>query len=349
MANSSPGDNKKTDSVEAETLKTRSDSEKVAAEPKDSKVNRSEVTDKDKKRRLSAYRPTHKATFIGLAVVVAILAINAGILGFLLQKESATQKSIDQKGVTISPSTLSKLGVNDTQIGSSNEELVINPAAQFNSAITVAGDVSIGGQLHLNSTLNASNAALSQLQAGNTTVSAININGAATASTLSVRNNMAVNGGAQFQNTVTIAKLLSVEGSAAVASNLSVGGELSASNVAAGNLLISGILDIGGHVMTAGATPAISKGSAPGSTGSVSISGNDESGTIFVSAGNGAGSGEVAYVAFHSGYSTVPSVVISPVGGYAEFYIGSVSAGGFSVSSALALSGSYQINYIVEQ
>ena len=33
------------------------------------------------------YRPSHKATFIGLGVVVLILAINAGIIIFLMQNQ----------------------------------------------------------------------------------------------------------------------------------------------------------------------------------------------------------------------------------------------------------------------
>ena len=352
MADAPLGDKKKTEG-ESENLKLRQDNEKVETAAKDSKVTRTPITEVEKKHRLLAYRPTHKATFIGIAVVVIILGVNAAVLGFLLKKEGANQKAISEKGVTISPATLSKLGVNDSQIGSSNEILTVDPNAQFNSKLTVGGDVSIGGQLHLNSTFNASGANISQLQAGNTTVNSLNINGNATASTLGVRGNFVVNGAAQFQNAVTVAQLLSVASSEAVTNNLSVGGELSASSVAAGSLALSGSIAVGGHILTSGAAPSAAVGSAAGSYGSVSVSGDDIAGTVYVSTGAGASSGLVAHITFHAGYTKTPVVVIAPLNAYAAFYVASVSASGFDIecSSAAALSpgAGYQINYLVEE
>lgn len=354
MANAPDGENQdktkaQRSETEPETLKPRSeDVEKVETTPKDGKVTRSPVTDSERRHRLLAYRPTHKATFIGLAVVIVILGINAAVLGILLKNSNS--KAVITRGVSISPAVLSKLGVNDAQIGNSNEKLTVDPAAQFNSTVTVAGNVSVGGQLYLNSTLNVTNANLSQLQAGNATINTLNINGAATASTLSVRNNIAVNGTAIFQNDVTVGQLLSVDNNAAVSNNLSVGGQLSANSIASGSLVVSGVITLGSHVVTSGAAPSVSGGAALGSNGSVGIYGDDSAGTINIGVGSGSTYGLVVHLSFRAAFAATPVVVISPAGNYAEFYVANVTTGGFDVNVPIALTaGGYQINYLVEQ
>lgn len=335
---------------EAETLKPREDVAGIESQPKDeSKVAKHAVTEPEKHKRIKAYRPSHKATFIGLAVVIAILVINAGILTFLLKKSSGNS-SLSDKGVSISPGVLSKLGVNDSQIGSSNEKLIVGPAAQFNSDLTVAGNASISGQLKLNSTFNATGANIAQLQAGNVTVNSINVNTSTTTSTLSTRGNFSVSGTAQFQSTVNVGQLLSVNGSAAVASNLSVGGQITGSTVAANSLVLSGSMQVGGHIITSGGTPNVGAGGALGSYGSVGISGDDTAGTISINVGAGASSGTLVRVAFSSAYSHTPVVVVTPVGFAANVYLSNVTPYGFDVNVGSGLSpGGYSINYMVMQ
>lgn len=356
MANAPEADknNPSEDSSEGQTLKPRDDAQQVETKPK-AAGSVTHTPNSGEKRHRFAFRPTHKAMFIGLGVVVVILGINAGILGFLLKRESSNSKAISDKGVSISPGTLSKLGVNDSQIGTTNEKLVVDPSAQFNSKVTVGGDVKIGGQLTLNSTLNATTANLSQLQANSTTANSLNVNGSATASTLSVRGNFAVNGTAQFQNGVTIAQLLSVDSNAAVSGNLSVGGEMSIGTLSAGQLVVSGPIQLGSHIITAGHTPTVqASGAALGSNGSASIVGDDTAGTVTFNAGAGAGgTGPLVYVLFSSGYSAKPVVVISPVGSYADFFVANVSTSGFNIdvssSNSVSPGGSYTVNYLVEQ
>ena len=348
MAESNGGKNPSNE-PEAETLKPRADGDGVEAQPKpDNKVAKHAVSEPEKHKRLRAYRPSHKATFIGLAVVIAILAINAGILTFLLKKSNAS--STVDKGVSISPGVLSKLGVNDSQFGSTNEKLIVGPAAQFNSTLTVAGNTSIGGQLKLNSTFNATGANISQLQAGNVTVNSINVNTSTTTSTLSTRGNFSVSGTAQFQNTVTVGQLLSVNGNVAVAKDLSVGGQITSSTIAANSLALSGSIQIGGHIITSGGTPNVGPGGALGSYGSVSVSGDDTAGTITFNVGAGSSSGAMARLAFSSAYSHTPVVVITPVGFSANLYITNATPYGFYVNAGSALPyGGYSVNYIVMQ
>ncbi len=337
---------------EAETLKPRDDQVSVETKPADQATSRHKLEQGEANRRRFTYRPSHRATFIGLGVVIVILAVNAVVLGFLLKGAPSQNNSLANRGVSISPGVLSKLGVNDTQIGNTNETLVVDPAAQFNSKLSVAGNVSISGQLNLNSTLNASSASLNQLKTGSVTVNQISINGSATASSLSVTGNLGVAGTSHFQNSVQVDQLLSVSNSAAIANNLSVGNEITARNISTNNLSIAGTVIFGSHMITSGTTPSVGPGGpALGGQGSVSINGDDAAGTISVNIGAGAPSGgNLVNLSFANQYSGVPRVVITAIGCPATFYLTSVTTSGFSVAVSSALSPThFYIDYIVEQ
>jgi len=335
---------------EAESLKTKADAETVVKTDTE-KVNRHNLDAKEKQKQLKTFRPSHKATFLGLAVVIVILLINAGVLAFLLKSEATKNKSVQDKGVSISPGVLAKLGVNDAQIGNSNEQLIVDPNAQFNSGLNVAGNVKIGGQLHLNSTFSASSANLNQLQAGSTTLNALNVDGNTTESNLSLRGNLGVSGPATFQNTITVGQILTVDNSAAVANNLSVGGEITANTIATNNLILSGSFVFGSHIETSGASPSVNPGgSALGSNGTVSINGDDASGTVDINIGVNAQAGILARVTFHNAYSGMPIIVITPIGIGANFYIVNPTTSGFDIAVSSGLPpGGYAINFLVEQ
>lgn len=334
----------------AESLKPKTEEETVTKLDKD-KLNRHTLDPKEKQKHLKTFRPTHKATFIGLGVVVIILLINAGVLVFLLKSESTKNKNLEDKGVSISPAILSKLGVNDAQIGSSNEQLTVDPTAQFNSGVNVAGNVKIGGQLHLNSTFSANSANLTQLQAGNTSLSALNVNGNTTESNLSLRGNLGVSGPASFQNTITVGQILTVDNSAAIANNLSVGGEITANTIATNNLILSGSFVFGSHIQTSGSSPSVDQGgSALGDNGTVSINGDDAAGTVDINIGVNAKAGILARVTFNSAYSAMPRIVITPIDIGANFYIVNPSTSSFEIAVNSGLPpGGYALDYLVEQ
>ncbi len=352
VANAGSADqNKQLAQPEAETLKPRDDNVNVETKPVEHETSRQKIDQTESRRRRFTYRPSHKATFIGLGVVIAILAINAIILGFVIKGSGSSSKPISQ-GVAISPGVLSKLGVNDTQIGNANETLIVDPSAQFNSKLSVAGNVSIGGQLNLNSTLSTTAASLGQIKAGSETVNQISINGNATTANLSVTGNLGVGGTAQFQNSLDVAQILSVAGSAAVANNLSVGNNLTAKNISTNNLTLAGNLVFGNHLISSGGTPSVGPGGpALGNQGSVSINGDDSAGTISVNVGaNASSAGPLISLAFTSQYTSVPRVVITAIGSPVNFYLYSVSTGGFTVATSSVLSYShFYIDYIVEQ
>lgn len=301
-----------------------------------------------KRLRRATYRPSHKATFISLAVVAGILAVNAGIIGFVLHAESKAKTQADQGQVTISQGALSKLGVNRSPVGDQGVQLVVNPDAKFNGGVVVGGDVSIGGQLKLNNTFSANSASLTQLQAGNTSLNSLNVNGDGTVSNLSLRGDLQVAGTSHFQGPVTLSQLLTVNSSVNVAANLAVGGTLSVAMLHASNLAVDGVTTIGGHIITSGYAPGLSRGSALRSTDSISNSGNDMSGSVAVNIGAGSVSGCVATINFRTAYSNVPHVVITPVGFVQNVYLCGRSASGFTIGVG-SQSGSVVFDYIIEQ
>lgn len=336
-----------TDAPEPETLVARSD-DGTPGSGATPAMQTKPGGSKPRKRR--TYRPSHKATFIGLAVVVAILAINAVVLTFVL-KGKATKNSANDEQVTISKSALSKVGVNTANLGDSGVLLTIGPNTQFSNKVTVQGDVSIGGQLKLNSKFTATEASLTQLEAGKTSLSDLNVSGDGTLNSLNLRNGLTVTGASKLQGPVTANQLVTLNNSLIVIGNVSVGGTFSAKTFSATNLTSTGTLTIGGHIITGGSSPSVAAGgSALGNNGTVGISGNDAAGRISVNIGTGAGSGTIASVTFKTKYSSTPHVVITAVGMSCTFYLTNLSTSGFTVANGCNLSpGGYAIEYIVVQ
>lgn len=302
------------------------------------------------KSRRGTYRPSHKATFIGIAVVVAILAVNAGLIAFVLKKQSSTDSSLNRDTVTISQAALDKLGVNRSTVGTGGIELVVGPNARFNGKVQVGGDISIAGELKLNSKFSAAEASLAKLDAGVTSLSDLNVNGNATVSSLGLRNDLSVAGTSKFQGAVVMSQLVTVNNNVNVAGSLAVGGVLTVNSFHTASLVVDSTITVGGHIITTGSAPGVSAGSAIGSNGTVSISGNDASGSVGVNTGVGTTAGIVANITFKNKYSTTPHVVVTAVGsGAGSVYVNRTSTGfSIGVNSALSLGG-HAFDYIVMQ
>lgn len=297
-----------------------------------------------KRSRHGSYRPSHKATFIGLTVVIGILLINGGILYFVMRGQSNANAQANREEVTLNSATLDKLGVSRNAVGDLGTELTIGPSTRFDSTVTIAGDTSIGGELKLNSKFSASDASLAKLQAGDTALNTLNVNGDTTTSNLNLRKDLNVTGLTRLQGAVTISQILTVNNSVNIAGNLAIGGSLSVRNFQVNTLTIAG------HLISTGSAPSVSvAGGAVGSNGTTSISGNDASGTIGVNVGAGAGAGCLATVSFRQTYTVTPHVVVTgsmP----ANIYLSGRTASGFTVCTATALlPGGYFIDYIVMQ
>jgi hypothetical protein len=299
-------------------------------------------------RHHQSYRLSHRATFIGLAVVAVILALNAGVIVFVLKGQSGTNPQANQGVVTVSQAALDKLGVNQSDAGKLGVQLVVNPDAKFNGDLTVGGDTSIGGQLKLNSKFSASDASLTQLEAGKTSLESVEVNGDGTLTNLTARQDLTVGGTSRLQGPTVMSQLLTVNSNANKLGSLSVGGTLSVGSFHAGSLVVDGTVTVGGHIITSGRIPGLARGPALRGTDSISNSGNDVTGSVAVNIGAGSVSGCVATVSFRSAYSNIPHVVITPVGYVQDVYLCGRSAGGFTIGVG-SQSGSVVFDYIVEQ
>lgn len=302
-----------------------------------------------KRSRHGSYRPSHKATFIGLAVIITILLINGAVIYFVMRGQGNARASSNRDEITLSAETLDGLGVSRNSVGELGTQLTIGPDTTFNGSIKVAGSASIGGELKLNSKFTASDASLAKLQAGETAVNTLNVNGDTTTSNLNARKDLTVAGLTRLQGAVTISQILTVNNNLNVAGNLAVGGTLSARSFQASSLVSDTTLVVGGHIITRGSAPGVSAGGAVGSNGTVSISGNDASGTVAVNAGLGAGGGIVANVTFRMPYSSTPHVIVTAVGpGATDVYINR-NANGFSIGVNGLTTGGHAFDYIVMQ
>ncbi|MEO5499550.1 MAG: hypothetical protein ABIR46_03560 [Candidatus Saccharimonadales bacterium] len=347
MADSPSSDEKSKTSgaPEAEELKPQSDK----ATPENDATLAARKVLIPKKSRHGSYRPSHKATFIGVSVVIAVLLINGIVIYFILRGQGGSGNTVARDEVTLSAETLDGLGVSRNSVGELGTELTIGPATTFNGSVTVAGDTSIGGSLKLNSKFSASDASLAKLQAGDTSLNTLNVNGDTTSSNLNLRNDLNVTGLTRLQGAVTMAQILTVNNSVNIAGNLAVGGTLSARAFQASSLVSDTTLVVGGHIITRGSAPGVSAGGAAGSNGTVSISGNDAAGTVAVNAGVGAGGGIVANITFRSPYGGTPHVVVTAVGpGASDVYINR-NANGFSIGVGALTTGGHAFDYIVIQ
>lgn len=321
-------------------------------EPARSPLTASITNSQDKAKRSlkrTTYRPSHKATFVGLAVVAGVLALNGGIIAWILNAQQAASADKANESVTLSAETLDSLGVSRNPVGNLGAELTIGPKTTFNGNVTMGSDLTVGGKLQLQGDFSANSANFTKLQAGETALQQLNVNGDTTTTNMNVRSNLAVAGNTTLQGPVTMSQLLTINNSLNVAGNVAVGGTLSARNFQANSLTSGSTLTIGGHIITNGAAPNVGGGGGVGSNGTVSISGNDAAGTVAVNTGVGGGNGLLAQVSFKSQYGNIPHVIVTPVGQYVAVYV-TRSIGGFNIYAASAMPpGGYAFDYVVMQ
>lgn len=302
-----------------------------------------------KQFKRGTYRPSHKATFIGVAVVVAILAVNVGVIAFLMRKTDGGEEA-NRSEVTLSSESLDKLGVSKNPVGTRGAQLVIGPDTRFNGKVTIGSDLTIAGKLSLNNKFIAQDASLAKLEAGNVTVQQLGVNGDGTVTNMNVRQNLAVGGATRLQGPVTMSQLLTVNNSINVAGNLAIGGILSARSFQASTLTSDTTLTIGGHIISRGAPPSVSPGGALGAGGTISLSGSDSAGTVAANVGVGASAGIVANISFRQAYASTPRVIVTAVGsGPRNVYVNR-SATGFSIGVGDAMPpGGWAFDYFVIQ
>jgi hypothetical protein len=255
-----------------------------------------------------------------------IVGANIGIITFILSHK-VKQQANNLSTVVTDPSQLGKIGTTEGPAGQ-NVSLVVTPNAQFKGPVTIDKTLQVGDKLA------APNASIATLQAGNSSITALNVSGGTSLTDASLRGNLNVSGITNLQGAVTVAKILTAS-ALNVVGNLTVGGSFTTNNFSARSLTSISTLTIGGHVVTAGGQPGWSRGSNLRVTDSVALSGNDASGTVSFNVGsNASNTGDIIDVAFTTAYTATPHISITPIGAECALsnpYIYAKSRTGFSI------------------
>jgi hypothetical protein len=278
-----------------------------------------------------------RANVIGSIITLFVFLIGLGIVtGYYYSQSKKVQPAAKAPIVqTLTPSEINQLGSIGSNLGTTNQVLNIGADALFRGKANVTGDLTVGGKLTAN---------------GPATLSQLDITGAAATAGLSVGSNLGVSG------TTTLQKALTVNALTTINSGLTVSGQVSAASVSAGAITVNSITITGplsiGHLVTTGPTPFYASG-ADGSGGTVSISGNDTSGTININTGTGPVADAVLMtITFRGSYGTSPHVQLTARttgAAQAEAYVIPTSTG-FQVLAHTPPSGHpLSFDYLVSQ
>lgn len=254
-------------------------------------------------------------TSIYLVMMVALIFIAAVIvmLTYLTSKKAQPVASIPSQN--LSDSTLEQLANGGVTVGNSSEVLNVQSSAVFANKALFRQDLEVAGNLQIGKTLSLND---------------LNVAGTAQFSELQASKDLSVAGNSAIQGSETVGKSLQVGGGG------SFGGPVTAPQITTTSLQLNGDLTLTHHISTGGATPGRSNGSALGSGGTSSVSGNDTSGTVTINTGGGPAAGCLINVTFSSHFGSTPHVLLTPVGsaaGGTSYYV-SRSTTGFSVCVA---------------
>lgn len=220
------------------------------------------------------------------------------------------------------------------------QTVTINPNAHFNNDVTVD----------------------KTLTAGAITTPFLNVQ-ALSPDNINVKNNLTVGGATTLQGNVEARNQLTVRGglsarSVSVAGDLAVAGNLTAGSISIStttirDATITNSLTVNGHVVSDGSSVTAQTGAAIGGGGSVTVKGNDVSGTVFINTGSGPIAGQLAIIRFAKTFTTAPRVILTPVGntsGSLQWYV-TRSASLFTIESGTAPTSTnqYIFDYFVVQ
>jgi len=113
--------------------------------------------------------------------------------------------------------------------------------------------------------------------------------------------------------------------------NVNIGGNLTVTGLTTVNNIL-----VNGHIVTAGTTPTAEVQAAAGANAVVTITGNDTAGRIEITTGTAPTADDLAKLIFHTAYTGMPEVVITPLGkgsAAAQSYVDSVADDSFMVGA----------------
>lgn len=264
--------------------------------------------------------------YLLLFILVLVIAIGS-VVSLTLKGRQDAYKIITSQGLT--QDELKQLANTDVTVGQPKQILTVQANAVFAGSVLIRGDLEVAGTFKLGGDMSLENL----------TVSGATQLGDVKANNLTVGSNLNV------QGTLTLNSGISVAGQ----SNFN--GGIVASSIITGALQLNGDLKPTHHIVAGGTIPSISKGTAVGGGGTVSLSGSDTAGSIAVNTGSGPPIGCFATVTFSEAFANTPHVVITPVGPASaglNYYL-TRSTTGFVICStnAAPASQSFGFDYIV--
>lgn len=264
--------------------------------------------------------------YLLLFVLVLVIAIGS-VVSLTIKGKKDALKIIASQNLT--QDELKQLANTDVSVGEPRQILTVQANAVFAGSALIRGALEVAGTLKLG---------------GDLSLADLTVNGTAKMSDASA-NNLTVGNNLSIQGTLTLNGGISVGGQ----SNFN--GGIVASSVTTGALQLNGDLRLTHHIVAGGTIPGISKGTAVGGGGTVSLSGSDTAGSIAINTGTSPPAGCFATITFSVPYSTTPHVVVTPIGTAAaglSYYITRTTSGFIVCSTNSAPAGeSFGYDYIV--
>lgn len=285
---------------------------------------------------------SRKAGF--LAATFVVLVILGGAAYYVIHTSRQSSSKATFGNANLSDKQLEQLASGSLQSSSSSQTLNFNTGVVINKGLQVNGATSLAN---------------------------LSVSGVLTPNNLEIKQNAQVDGATLLQGAVTTKGQLNVGGNLAVtgtsifsgnanfSGNGAFGGTLSASSISAKSATIGGLSF--GHIVTTGSTPTATPNNGAGG-GSVTISGNDTSGTVTITTGASTPSrGDLVTITFRTPFTSTPHPIATPLGidtatniaaSGGEFYVsGSTTQMVIGVSKlSLGVAGvTYTFNYLVTQ
>jgi hypothetical protein len=260
--------------------------------------------------------------------LVFILLVIAAI-GVIYMVAKFNKDSVKTNAGSLTDQQLSQLKGNTTLVGDAKQTLDVQSNAIFEGQVLVRSDLNVAGAIKVGSGLS---------------INSINVSGNGNFGQLGVSGGLAVGGDTTLQGQLSVQKNLNVGGSGHF-------GSLAVSQLSVTSLQLQGNLSLSNHIVVSGGTPGRSNGTALGSGGTSSVSGNDAAGTVTINTGSSPPAGCFITVNFTQKYTNTPHVVISPSNSSAasiQYYTNRTTTS-FSVCTANVPGGSttYVFDYVI--
>ncbi len=272
-------------------------------------------------RRVNVY-------FLGFILVV-IVAGAIAVVNFLNSQKAPAEPNINSQSLT--SDTLKQLSNTDVSVGDTSQTLTIQGNAVIAGQGLIRGDLNVAGNIQSGGPIKAPSLTI----AGDSNI------GKTQADSLQVANSVAVQGSTTLRDLT-------------VAGTSSFGGAITASQITASRLILSGnaVLQIPNHIAFTGPSPSPSTTPATlGNGGSASVSGSDTTGTININTGTSPQTGCFIRLTFNQEFTSQPHVIVSPINagaGLTQYYV-TRDTKGFSLCTATPAPGSqtFAFDYFV--